>query len=308
VKIRSWAPSLIAVVAGVIWAMAATKLIPAKEDDRSVLMMPSGTASCSGGTVIARVPDVPEASGLAASRSQPGLLWTHNDSGRPMIYALASDGRVRGHVEVAGASVDDWEAIATGPCPQGACVFIGDIGDNKEERKHITVYRVPEPTSGQTRTAPAEALLASYPEGPRDAESLFADPQGRLYIVTKGEGSPIAVYRFPEQLNPGVAVTLERVALLNDEVRRRQRITDSDMSWDGKWIAMRTIKTVEFFRAEDLLSGKPTPPLEGDLSPLREPQGEGLALARDGTLYLASEGFDAALNGGMLARISCKLP
>jgi hypothetical protein len=308
VKVNPWAPSLIALVAGVVWAVGFTKLIPAKEDDRSALMMPAGTVTCSGGTVIARIPEVPEASGLTASRTQPGVMWTHNDSGRPEIFALGGDGKLRARVEVTGAVVDDWEDIAAGSCPQGACLYIGDIGDNNEERPSIAIYRVPEPPPGQTATPTAETFFAAYPDGPRDAEALFLDPKGRLYIITKGEGSPISVYRFPEQLTSGATATLERVAILNDEVRRRQRITDGDMSWDGKWVAMRTIKTVEFFRAADLLSGSPTPPIEGDLSALREPQGEGLALARDGTIYLASEGFDAALNGGMLARISCKLP
>ena len=307
-KVNPWAPSLIAVAAGVVWAVAFTILIPAKEDDRSALMMPAATTSCSEATVIARLPDVPEASGLAPSRTRPGVMWTHNDSGRPIVFALGIDASLRGRVEVTGAAVDDWEDIATGPCPQGSCLYIGDIGDNGENRKHITIYRVPEPPAGQTATPPAEALTAVYPDGPHDAEALFMDPKGRLYIVTKGEGSPITVFRFPDQLTAGVPAQLERVVMLNDKVRRQQRITDGDMSWDGKWIVLRTIKTVEFFRAADLLSGNPTPPIEGDLSALREPQGEGVAFAPDGTIYLASEGMDAALNGGMFARASCKLP
>ena len=307
-KIRPWAPSLIAITAGILWAVGFTKFIPAKEDDRSPIMLPSATAACTGATMIARIPDVPEASGLAASRTQPGVMWTHNDSGQPIVYALSSDGKLRSRVQVTGAAVDDWEDIATGPCPQGHCLYIGDIGDNKEDRKTIAIYRVPEPQPGETTTPAAETILAAYADGPHDAESLFADPNGRLYIVTKGEGSPIAVYRFPETLTPGTTATLERVVTLNDEVRRRQRITDSDMSWDGKWVAMRTIRSVSFFRAADLLNGTPSSPVEGDLTPLKEPQGEGVAFARDGTIFLASEGLDAAHNGGMFARVSCKLP
>jgi hypothetical protein len=308
VKINPWAPSLLAVAGGIVWAVAFTKLIPAKEDDRSPLMLPGATASCSGATVIARLPNVPEASGLAASRTQSGVMWTHNDSGRPIVFALGVDASVHTGVEVTGAEVDDWEDIATGPCPQGSCLYIGDIGDNGEDRKHITIYRVPEPPAGQTVTPPAEALTAVYPDGPHDAETLFMDPKGRLYIVTKGEGSPITVYRFPEQLTAGATAQLERVVMLNDKVRRQQRITDGDMSWDGRWVVLRTVKAVEFFRAADLLSGNPTPPIEGDLSALQEPQGEGVAFGRDGTIYLTSEGLDITSKGGVFARVSCKLP
>ena len=29
-----------------------------------------------------------EGSGLAASRKTPGLFWSHNDSGKPVVFAL----------------------------------------------------------------------------------------------------------------------------------------------------------------------------------------------------------------------------
>src|SRR5512134_250324 len=77
-----------------------------------------------------RVANLPEASGVAASRRTPGVLWSHNDSGEPGLVAVATDGTTRGRVYVAGASAGDWEDIEVGPCPQGSCVYIGDIGDN----------------------------------------------------------------------------------------------------------------------------------------------------------------------------------
>jgi hypothetical protein len=48
--------------------------------------------------------DLPEASGVAASRRTPGLFWAHNDSGEPVIYALDSHGAIKGRVRVTGAS------------------------------------------------------------------------------------------------------------------------------------------------------------------------------------------------------------
>jgi hypothetical protein len=306
---RAFAPSALALVAGVIWALAFTNLIPAEEEDRDPLMQPAAQVACTGATVIARLPDIPEASGLAVSRRYPGMVWTHNDSGRPIIFGINShDGATRARVQVTGAEVDDWEDLAAGPCPHGSCLYIGDIGDNAEARKRIVIYRIPEPAPGETVTPPAEPLYGVYPDGAHDAEALLVDQNGRLYIVTKGEGSPIALYRFPENLVAGSAANLEHVVTLTGKVRRERRITDGDITWDGKWVGLRTIGAVEFFRASDLLAGTPDPPIEGDLSPLREPQGEGLAFGRDGTLYLSSEGMDVAREGGMLGRMSCKLP
>lgn len=305
---RRFGPSFVALALGALWALAFTNLIPAKAaSDREPLMTPVAQAPCSGAVMIARLSEIHEASGLALSRRDQSILWTHNDSGRPVVYAVGIDGKIRSRVQITGADVDDWEDIAVAPCQQGSCLYIADIGDNKEARGRIGVYRVPEPAPGETVTQLAQAFYATYPDRPQDAETLFVGPNGRLYIVTKGEGSPISIYRYPERLVPGATTKLERVATLARKVDKDLRITDGDITWDGKWIGLRTLDAVEFYRANDLLRGAPSPPIELDLSGLREPQGEGLAFARDGTIYLAGEGGDGT-RGGTLARVSCKLP
>jgi hypothetical protein len=49
----------------------------------------------------AMLPEIPEASGLAVSRRDPGLLWSHNDSGNAaVLFALDTAGTLRGHVRV----------------------------------------------------------------------------------------------------------------------------------------------------------------------------------------------------------------
>ena len=85
------------------------------------------------------LPELREASGIAASRSVPGRLWTHNDSGVPEIFALDAHGAATGRLRVSGVRVEEWEAIAAGPCPAGSCLFIADIGDNDASRKRVTI-------------------------------------------------------------------------------------------------------------------------------------------------------------------------
>ena len=127
-----------------------------------------------------------------------------------MLFALDSKGTVTGRVRLTGAKVEDWEAIALGPCPAGSCIYVGDIGDNEAERDRITVYRVPEPEDA-IASATAEAIDASYPEGPHDAEALLVTPDGRLYVVTKGETGAVGLYRYPADLRPGVVAKLQIV-------------------------------------------------------------------------------------------------
>lgn len=308
---RPFGPSMLALGAGLIWVLVFTQLIPANEPPR--IGQPSSTiaadvkAPCGNGRMLGRIPEIAEASGLALSRRNTDVLWTHNDSGQPMLYAVGVDGKLRARVRVTGAAVEDWEDVAVGPCPQGSCVYIADIGDNKGERSRIAVYRVPEPGPDDSATPQAQVFYARYPDRPQDAEAFFVDSRGAMFIVTKGEGSPISVYRFPSPPGPGGTVTLQRVATIATRAKKPMRITDADLSWDGRWVALRTIDDLELYRAADLLNGHPGTPLEFDLTSLAEPQGEGLALARDGTVYLAGEARDG-VRGGTLARLSCKLP
>src|SRR5688572_23191909 len=118
------------------------------------------------------LPGLPEASGMAVSMRSPGVLWSHNDSGEPMIYAISASGSVKG-IRVTGARSGDWEASSVGKCPGGSCVHIGDIGDNDGSRRAITFYRFPEPAADAAATAAVETMQATYPDRPQDAEAMF---------------------------------------------------------------------------------------------------------------------------------------
>jgi len=246
-----------------------------------------------------------EGSGIAASRSRPGVLWAHNDSSQPALVVLDEQGAVTGQVRVAGARVDDWEDIAVGPCPRGSCIYIGDIGDNKEVRGAITVYRVPEPAAGATTTDVAEAFQGKYPDGPHDAESLFVTAAGEIVVVTKGSSGSVAVYRFPRALTPGATMPLERVGspLTSHRTPPKDRPTAADLSPDGRWVAMRTSDYAAFFASDDFLAGRWKEAGRVDLRPLKEPQGEGVAFGREGRVFLLGE----SARGGTFARLDCTL-
>jgi hypothetical protein len=260
------------------------------------------------------LPDLPEASGLTASHRTPGQLWSHNDSGEPTLFALTTAGAVQGRVRVTGAQVGDWESISVGPCPQGTCVYIGDIGDNNAKRRDITIYRVPEPEPGAKATADLQSLRATYPDGPQDAEALFVMPNGAVFVVTKGEKGPVALYRVPAHFGKDAQVQLERIATViqNDKKQKqgvapRLKVTGASASPDGRWIALRTLDAITFYVASEFLVGKIREVLRYDLSQARERQGEGVTFAEDGAIWLASEGGGKS-RPGTLARLDCTLP
>lgn len=149
---------------------------------------------------------VNEASGLAAGRASPGVLWMHNDSGdSARVFAMTPQGEPRGVYHLVGVLAVDWEDLAIGPGPEAGrwYLYIGDIGDNQGVRPEIRVHRVPEPVIDpaappvQADLVGVESLVLHYPDGPRDAETLLVDPWTcDLYVVSK-RANRSRVYRAP---------------------------------------------------------------------------------------------------------------
>jgi hypothetical protein len=265
----------------------------------------SAALDCQAAGPTARLAELPEASGIAVSRRVPGRLWTHNDSGRPVLFALDASGAVTGRLTVTGAAVDDWEAVAVGACPAGWCIYIGDIGDNDGRRDRITVYRVPEPNAATGSAAVDGVFHATYPDGPRDAETLLIAADGRVHVVSKGGKQGIAVYRFPRELRSGSTMPLERVGGLQPIRGGAARITDGAIAPDGERVVLRTNEAMTIYRAADLLSGNWKAIGRVDLRQLREPQGEAVAFGAGDTIYVAGEGGSGA-RAGTFAALTCR--
>jgi hypothetical protein len=258
---------------------------------------------------IAPLPPLPEASGLTASARVPDRFWTHNDSGQPILFNIDKAGAVRGRVELSGIRVTDWEAVASGPCPSGSCLYVADIGDNNANRDHITLYRLPEPGDAEAKAAVVEAFNATYPDGAHDAETLLVSPDGGVYVVTKGSTGPVALYKFPPQLPAnGTAARLERVGEphTRGKIAKDEQITDGAVSSDGTRVVLRTHDTLFFFRTQQLLAGDWTVAHTSDVTPIGEAQGEGVAFGadNDNALYLIGEGGGRS-RPGTFARLHC---
>jgi hypothetical protein len=260
---------------------------------------PKRPALC--GTLRSRVigqvtePSATELSGLVRSRTQRGLLWSHNDSGAgPELYGLRTDGSVAAHPQVTGAQAIDWEDIATGPGPNGsALLYIGDIGDNGAARPTIDVYRVVEPKVGDAVTAPAARLTLRYPDRPHDAEALLVDPiRGDLVIVTKVIGGGRA-YRTSARARAGT-YTLAAGPSVDLSF-----VTAGDVSADGRVVVLRGYDRVGIWTRrgrERLTTTLARAPCVSPTSLIGEGQGEAIALDRHGTRFVTvPEGSPATL-------------
>jgi hypothetical protein len=251
---------------------------------------------------------LPEASGIAASRRNPGTFWAVNDSGGPFLVAIDGHGVVKGRVRVPGATVRDWEDLAIAPCDDGSCIYIADIGDNSATRDTVTIYRIPEPAPTDRETTGPTTFEASYPDGAHDAETLLVMPDARMFIVTKGATRGVGVYRFPAGRADRTTVHLQRVgALTSQSVDGDERITGGAASADGRWIVLRTHEQLSFYRALEFTTGSFREAAHADVRAIRERQGEGVTFAAGDEVWLVSEGGGDG-RPGTLARLACDLP
>jgi hypothetical protein len=206
---------------------------------------------------------IDESSGIVASRRQPGIFWTHNDSGDgPFLYAFDRRGGKRGTWRVTGAKAFDWEDIATGPGtqPGQSFLYVGDIGDNSKARREIIVYRVAEPVITEAdadtnrfepqETQPAEAIHLRYADGRHDAEALAVHPvTGDLYVITKTRKatSAAAIYKLAAPFSTSKINTLEKVGDIRIPALFPGMITGADISPDGRKIIL-----CDYFNAYEL--------------------------------------------------------
>merc|ERR1712106_204800 len=183
-----------------------------------------------------------EASGLAYSRNQEGILWTQNDHGDdPRVIAINEKGQRLAIVTLEGVLNEDWEDIATTMLEGESMILVADTGNNDFDRDPLSIIRFKEPIVDgkgdlEIPRDEIEDLQVRYPDFSYDSEALTVDQtSGDIFMFTKDRENSISeVYRYPfpqsEANNP---FTLEHVATLP-----LFWITGGDISPDGNTLAL----------------------------------------------------------------------
>lgn len=242
---------------------------------------------CSSWTASERVAEVdrmPSAESSALAVFSDGFFTLDDSGGAAELYAFDLAGNFLRTLVVEGATNTDWEDLAVAPCEEGECAFIGDIGDNDESRDHITIWRAP--LAGTALTATACDL--AFEDGlARDAEALLLFPDESVRIVTKSAGTTKVFYAPPLVCDGTVQSLTEETDFALDEP-----VTGGTVSADGSLVVLRGLTMGWAWRGCTLdWSAAPQPLLF-----VGEQQGEGVAIAADGTLYSSSEGEEFELH------------
>jgi len=75
---------------------------------------------------------------------------------------------------------------------------------------------------------------------------LLVTPTGEVFIVTKGDTGPVALYRVPQDTKPGGTVMLQPIGKppRSGKAAEAHRINDGAVSPSGAWVALRSNTTV----------------------------------------------------------------
>jgi hypothetical protein len=259
--------------------------------------------------------ELKEASGLAESVGNSGLMWVHNDGGdKARIFLIDKEAHYKATVLLTGIKHRDWEDIAVGPGPEEGknYVYVGDIGDNDSEHKFKFIYRIEEPVvdltkSSDTSIAKIDKITFQMPDGSRDAEALLIDPVTRdIYVFSKREVK-VNLYRLPYPQSTSETIQAELVfpklgfnqfeassiskkgddTLINGyHSTFYNQIVSCDISDDGYEILIKSYSSMYYWKREKGESIPETLKRTPMLLPyVPEPQGEAVAFDIAGKGY-----------------------
>ena len=245
-----------------------------------------------------------ESSGLACGRRNPGVFWTHNDSGgKPRLFAFNRKGEDLATFDIAGANARDWEDIASVRIDRRDLLLIADTGNNLNLSMPGRVYVVAEPKLDpdqrkvKAKLPCLQCIRFRLEDGWFDSESIGVDPvRKRIYFVTKprkkGQQSTAYELRWPVQPSKKVFLA-KRLTVLKGV----DKATAMDISPDGLRAVVLTYgNAYEYVRRKDetWAEGFARPPRVIVMPP--RSQGESICYGADGkTLYLTSEDLPTPL-------------
>ena len=143
-------------------------------------------------TVDARLKEI---SGIEFDKAKH--LWAINDGGDDAkLYRLSEDGSIAKEVLVTNAKNIDWEDITQNDFGH---FFLGDFGNNTQQRRWLTIYKIENPIDIKGNSTQAEIIKFTYPElddqpvAPNkrnyDLEAFVAFGR-HLYLFTKNRTKP----------------------------------------------------------------------------------------------------------------------
>lgn len=174
-------------------------------------------------------------------------LITHNDGGgSKSIFTIRDNGQLLEEIKIKETENIDWEDVSR---DNSENLFIGDIGNNSNKRKNLTIYRYNLP--GRRITG---EIKYSYPDQKSfpparqnknfDCEAMFWH-EDSLYLFSKNRGNKwVKLYRLPDQ--PG-----SHTAVLVDSIKLPSMVTAADIAPDRNSYVLLAYGKLYFFKIDN---------------------------------------------------------
>ncbi len=187
---------------------------------------------------------------------QESRIWVIADNGNPdIIYEVDFKGVLQNTLKVKNAKNKDWEDLTK---DEKGNLYIGDFGNNANKRKHLVVYKVPNPIHEKGSKIEAEAIFFEYPEQKEfppskeehlyDAEAFFYFKDA-LFVITKNRTNPFngraLIYKIPAKKGKHKAKLVGEINTCQSP--KNCQVTAADISPDGKTIALLGYGTLWIF-------------------------------------------------------------
>jgi hypothetical protein len=245
--------------------------------------------------------EINEASGLVASRFNPGVLWTHNDSGGGnFIFALNELGQHLGIYTITGTNNRDWEDIAIGnnPSSNEPEIYLADTGNNRLRNNTNYIYIIPEPQVAPTQDPVsinlelANTISFAYPNNEDyDSETLLFDSRtSTFYIITKRHPDSTEgydkIFSLDYQISDEIQIaTYEGNVQLPVDELVNQGATGGDISPDGNFILIKNYQNMYMWERKNMSIAQALAQPYIEVPYIMEPQGEAVAWRYDNNGY-----------------------
>ncbi len=240
-------------------------------------------------------PILKESSGVVVAG---GKVWTHNDSGEPLLYGIDKTGKITNPIYIGGigTKMKDWEDLAK---DDAGNVYIGGFGNNGNKRHDLTIYKIPDPATLKEKVVNAETIQFSFPDQklfPPAENELNFDVEAmiwfnnNLYLFSKNRTVPFTgyskVYKLPATPGTYVAELIDSV-YLGPEPMLVNWVTSADISPDKKKLVLLShdkLWLFTCFEGDKFFSGKKYTISFGTMS-----QKEAICFSSNTELYITDE-------------------
>jgi len=198
------------------------------------------------------------------------LLWTLEDRGNTnAIYGIDSNGKIEKTITIENTDNIDWEDITK---DAEGNLYIGDFGNNDNERTDLCIYKIDKNALPAESTNPVYKVSFDYPEQkdfPPKKTEMFYDVEGffefknNFYLFTKnrskGFDGTAFLYKIPNTPGFHQAVLMGEFKTCGEY--NHCAVTSATISPDETKVAVLThdkLFLFENFQEDDFLNGTKT--------------------------------------------------